>query len=160
MATEGVSYISGRSESLCALFCFLACGFWATAIYAERKNSMGWTWRAVGLLSCLLAMLSKEVGLMCPAVLLAMDALLSNKHWKRIRWGAHLPLFALLTGGIVLRLTSIDWVMTEFIPKEADRSLSVQLTTLPKRGCATSDCGCIQTDKRFITIYLIAIQAR
>jgi hypothetical protein len=64
--TEAVGYVSGRSELLCGSFFFgalLCFQRW----FAGRR----WTWLLSGVLLWLLALGSKEIGAMLPAVLLA-----------------------------------------------------------------------------------------
>lgn len=86
MMTESVGYISGRSEVLCAVF-FLA------ALLSARRWMLGagrvWLVAAFGL--WLAALLSKEIAVMWPLVLLGYDRLViggdaaaSRRRWRRV----------------------------------------------------------------------------
>jgi tetratricopeptide (TPR) repeat protein len=130
MGTEAVIYTTGRSETLCALFCLLSLGSWATALDQERAGRGGVGWRALGVLAFLAASLSKEVGAVVPGLWLAMELLLGPGEGLRgrlrgLRWGWLLPAFgALLLAGVV-RI----WSTGALLPAEADRGLGVQLST-------------------------------
>ena len=98
MASESVIYITGRSESLCALFSFLSIGSWATGL-ANQASQSYWKktlWYGTGIVCTLLACMTKEVGLMLPFVLLAMEAIFMKKvHWKH-----HIPLALVIALGV------------------------------------------------------------
>ena len=70
LMSEGVVYVSGRSELLCGVF-FVSTLLIARAAIARGGHS-GWQ----PVVTALLALLSKEVGLVLPVVLLAYDWLL------------------------------------------------------------------------------------
>ena len=137
MASESVIYITGRSESLCALFSFLSIGSWATGL-ANQASQSYWKktlWYGTGIVCTLLACMTKEVGLMLPFVLLAMEAIFMKKvHWKH-----HIPLALVIALGVSLRFigllngleegdSSLS-ALSKFIPKESERSLPTQLLT-------------------------------
>jgi protein O-mannosyl-transferase len=136
MCTESVTYTTGRSESLCALFCFLAMGCWAQGLQGERDGTGGSRWRGLGLLMAICAGLTKEVGLMAPFAALAMEVLLSEKPVRR---GWYIPLAGLLVAGAGFRLYSVEgaaaegastWALLQaMLPREAERSTAVQLST-------------------------------
>ena len=98
MGTEGVTYITGRSESLCALAVLATLAVWARALLVERKQERpAFAIRSQALVLCLLAMGTKEVALMTPFALLAMEHVFSSGNNRRVRWGWYLPF---LGGGI------------------------------------------------------------
>ena len=125
MGSEGVIYITGRSESLCALFVFAAMAMWAEALL--REESGGPAARVLRLLAIgttLLSMGTKEVAVMTPFVLFAMEWLLGPEK-RRVRWFWYLPFLAI----IILGMTGRALYAEHFIPREVDRPLMVQLTT-------------------------------
>ena len=73
MASEGVIYITGRSESLCALFVFSALAAWAEALLREAEDGRGTRMRLLAVGTTLFAMGTKEVAIMTPFAMLAME---------------------------------------------------------------------------------------
>ena len=130
MATESVIYITGRSESLCALFCFLAIGCWSASL-RERA----WLWIPLSLLCTLLASTTKEVGLMLPFVFLFLEYQIA----KQVRWKLHIPMFSIIVFGVLARMYGLIlgleedqtfWdALAKFFPRESDRSMGTQLLT-------------------------------
>ena len=105
MASESVIYITGRSESLCALFSFLSIGSWGKAL-SLRESSQTWTrriWYALGFLCTFLACITKEVGLMLPFVLLSMEGVFLQKR----NWKPYIPFVLVIILGISLRILGL-----------------------------------------------------
>ncbi len=129
MGVEAVVYITGRSESLCALFSFFSLWAWAEALRLEREGERGTPWRAASLLAFLGAVSSKEVGAMVPAAALAMELLFATgglgARLRSVRWAWMVPTAALIGLAAWLRLQHA----ASFLPKEVDRPLLVQLLT-------------------------------
>jgi cytochrome c-type biogenesis protein CcmH/NrfG len=128
MGVEAVTYITGRSESLCALFCCTAMGLWATALRAEREGGSGRWGRILGIVCTLAALLSKEVAGMLPLVLLSMEIFFgpASRPWlRRPRWAWIAPLLVLIGAAAWARFVYAGVLL----PREVDRSLAVQLTT-------------------------------
>jgi len=72
LLTEGVTYISGRSSSLCALFGMLALLLYMRGRTAtDTKRAVVYTYFAV--VSCVLAMLTKELGAIIPLLVLLVE---------------------------------------------------------------------------------------
>jgi len=112
LMTEAVGYISGRSELLCGLFFFGALILGRRAIVLARGNGpRSIVPIALAGTSGALAILSKEVGLTCPIVLLAYDWIVlpgpEDERRRRFRW-IFLPAFvvAILLAGF--RLVAVD----------------------------------------------------
>jgi len=125
MGSEGVIYITGRSESLCALFVFAALALWAEALLREAEGgAIAWVLRLLAIGVTLLSMGTKEVAVMTPFALLSMEWLLGSTP-RRVRWTWYLPFLAIITLGITGRALYAE----HFIPREVDRPLFVQLTT-------------------------------
>ncbi len=102
LLSEAVGYVSGRSELLCGLF-FL--GALLTARAAILRSPLMWIWSA---LLGLLALLSKEVALALPIVLLAYDqfVLPGAPAPRRQRvWFIFVPLAIVLAVAAVYRLS-------------------------------------------------------
>lgn len=136
MTTQAVTYITGRSESLCALFCFAGLAAWAAALERERCEPLGgWgeaAGRALALVALALAMASKEVGAAWPLAALALELGVASpvrgplrERLAAVRWRWYVPMAALLGLAIAARLASADTL----IPREVERPLAVQLTT-------------------------------
>ena len=134
MGSESIIYITGRSESLCALFCFLSIGCWSLGL-AQNKTSSKTLWLSLGFFLSLCAGTTKEVGLMLPFVLVAMDKICT----KNIRWHHYIPFLLLISLGVSLRIlglfsgktesSSIMQVLEKIIPFESDRSMASQILT-------------------------------
>lgn len=138
MGAQAVTYITGRSESLCALFCLLSLGLWAEALLLERASGRpDRGGRALALLAGLGALLSKEVGLALPLALLALELFFPSRgpaaaglgglgdRLRAVRWGWVLPLWLLVIGALALRLR----LTGTLLPREVERPLLVQLLT-------------------------------
>jgi len=131
MATESVTYITGRSESLCALFSLLTMGFWTKDLETPHSG-----WKILTFITLLCACLSKQVGLMLPFVLLAMEKVFRNT----IRWKVHSPFALLFVAGVVTRIfivmneqeemnTGAFYVLQNLLPQEVERPFFVQIGT-------------------------------
>lgn len=138
MGAQAVTYITGRSESLCALFCLVSLGLWAQALLLERATGEAdVVSRVLALLAGAGALLSKEVGVMLPPALLVLELYFPSRgpaaaglgtlsdRLRAVRWLYALPLALLVVGAMVLRVE----VAGTLIPREVDRPLSVQLLT-------------------------------
>jgi protein O-mannosyl-transferase len=97
LQTESVSYIAGRSESLCAFF-FLA----AYALYLRRPPGPI-TWRRSGTILMLYgaAILTKEHAVVLPALFLLTDAFESAATIRR-NWRIHAPIAVLALAGLAM----------------------------------------------------------
>ncbi|HWA10349.1 MAG TPA: tetratricopeptide repeat protein [Opitutaceae bacterium] len=119
LQTESVTYIVQRAESLMGLFFLLALYGFIRSVDSPRP----WIWRVISVASCLLAVGSKEVGIMIPIIVFLYDrAFVSGdfrEAWRRHRWhhlallATWLPLFAFVAsaGGNrqgVFHLSDID----------------------------------------------------
>ena len=137
MITESVIYTTGRSESLCALFCFLALGAWSIAL--DTKNL--W-WRLAGLFFCLCAMLSKEVGVVLPLIFAVMDARWNRQSTRKLLLPIYGLMFVFILYAVAVRYwavnqalllihetVSVPMVLERLIPQEVPRPISVRLTT-------------------------------
>ncbi len=102
LMSEGVAYVSGRSELLCGVFVV------STLLIARAAIARGGAlWLAAGI-TALLAVLSKEVGLVLPVVLLAYDWLLvpgDPAIRRRRTWFVFVPCVILLAVVAVYRLS-------------------------------------------------------
>ena len=129
MGIESVTYITGRSESMCAMFAFLAVGLKAWHLQHHKTLTAVAAWGAV-----LLATLVKEVGIMLPLIFLSME-------WIFKRRASKSTLLLLLIGGLSfgglrtwlvwrgLDAPSIGLALSEWVPREVERPMNVQLLT-------------------------------
>jgi protein O-mannosyl-transferase len=129
MATEGVTYITGRSESLCALFVLSTMAVWAGALLQEREQAgLGRVGRLVAVGLCVLAMGTKEVAVMTPFALLGMERMFRRAPdgtERATAWAWYVP----FAGAILLGVAARAVYAEHFIPAEVDRSLLTQLST-------------------------------
>lgn len=99
--TEAVAYISGRADSLAAVFVFLALTAYVRSLEEFRPVMYGWA-----LVAYAAALLSRENTLVLPLLLpLCHQALGRPVGWRRA-----LPFAALALGYIVLRLTLLQFL--------------------------------------------------
>jgi tetratricopeptide (TPR) repeat protein len=124
MLSESVAYITGRSEVLCGLFSFLAVGAWARALNAEAEGRSGVGLRLGGVGAMVAAALSKEPGAVLPFVFLALEAA-GPRGARAVRW-PWFAAFALALGAAAYARVSAFGAL---FPREAERTLAVQLTT-------------------------------
>ncbi|MBC8454617.1 MAG: tetratricopeptide repeat protein [Deltaproteobacteria bacterium] len=123
MVTEGVTYITGRSESLCALFVFSTLSLWAGAL--RREKEQGGVSVALRLLAIFLGFLSmgtKEVAIMIPFALVWMEWLLGT---GRPKWRWYVPFL----GAIILGVAGRALYAEHLLPREVDRPFLVQIST-------------------------------
>jgi len=127
MATEGVTYITGRSESLCALFVLLTLALWARALLIEGETKQVAVGpRAASVVLCFFAMGTKEVAAMTPFALLAMEHLFGRRREDSgLAWRWYLPFVGAIAMAVVARVLYAE----HFIPREVDRPLLTQLST-------------------------------
>ena len=103
MMTEGVEYISGRSELLCAVGVLSALLFARDAILTGSRAA-----RIAALASGVLAFGSKETAAALPVVLLVSDAwVFGRDSWKKRLPTVYLPLLALLTLAAIARVDTL-----------------------------------------------------
>jgi Flp pilus assembly protein TadD len=125
MGTEAVTYITGRSESLCALFVSLSLACWAGALLKEREQEGAA--KGLRLLTYVVALLSmgtKEVAGMTPFALFALEWFFRSEK-RPLRWAWYVPFFAIIAVGVTGRALYAE----HFIPREVDRPFLVQITT-------------------------------
>jgi len=105
LQSEAVAYVSGRSELMCAVW------FIAALLLARGAILSGSRVRTAGAVLCgLLAIASKEIGLVLPFVVLAYDWLLrpgEDAARRKRLWRVFVPAFVLLAGVGVYRLMAV-----------------------------------------------------
>jgi cytochrome c-type biogenesis protein CcmH/NrfG len=108
LQSEAVAYVSGRSELMCAVW------FLAALLLTRRAMLSGRRTPAAGAIVCaLLAIASKEIGLVLPIVVLAYDWLLrpGDESARRRRfWRIFVPAFAVLCAIAAYRLLAMGGV--------------------------------------------------
>ncbi len=109
LATESVTYITQRFESLATFFCLLALVLYLQAHSATRTREK-WMLGAAAVLATLLSMLSKETGVVTPILLVLLNLLhLQDRPLAALRRAAaHLALLPL----IPLLIITTHWVQT------------------------------------------------
>ncbi len=132
MVTESVTYTTGRSETLCAAFAFAAVAAWARALEAEREGETAWHLRVLGIVSVVGSVASKEVGVVVPAILAALEwgalgaaGVTARARLLRARWAWLGAFVVLVAAAATVKLS----VVGQLIPREVDRGLAVQATT-------------------------------
>ncbi len=105
LQSEAVAYVSGRSELMCAFW------FLAALLLARQAILYGNRVPAAGAVLCgVLAIASKEIGLVLPFVVLAYDWLLrpgEDAARRKRLWRVFVPAFVLLAGVGVYRLLAL-----------------------------------------------------
>lgn len=98
LATESVTYVVQRAESLMGLF------FLLTLYCVIRGRSGGRLWNYLAVLACALGMASKQVMVVAPVVVLAYDRIFISTSFRQLakRWPMYLGLAA--TWGILVWL--------------------------------------------------------
>jgi tetratricopeptide (TPR) repeat protein len=123
MVTEGVTYITGRSESLCALFVFTTLSLWAGALLAEKETGgVSIVLRLSAIFLGFLSMGTKEVAFMIPFALIWMEWLLGS---GRPKWRWYIPFLGAIILGVVARVLYAE----HLLPREVDRPFLVQIST-------------------------------
>ena len=103
LQTESVSYIAGRSESLCGLF-FLS----AYALFLRRPDTpISWA-RSAGIFTLYgAAILTKEHAVVLPALFLLTDLFQSPRNIRR-DWRLYIPIAAIAVAGAAM----VAWVLS------------------------------------------------
>jgi len=127
--TENVCWVCSRSDLLCMFFYLGG----LLAFYRFREGS-GWQWRffyVLALISLMLTLLSKEMGITFAAVVVAIDVWRDgfNKQTPR-RWLEYAPLWAITLGYLAFRMT----VMSQFAQREAWGATPLATVGIMARG--------------------------
>jgi protein O-mannosyl-transferase len=109
LATESVTYITQRFESLATFFCLLALILYLKAHEATSPRER-WMLGTASVLATLFSMLSKETGVVTPILLVLLNLLhLQDRPWAALRRAAaHLALLPLIPSLIAIT----HWVQT------------------------------------------------
>ncbi len=121
LSTEAVSYVTGRSEQLCASFYLLGCWAWLGYLRdGERGRWLG----AHG--AFLAAALTKEIAATLPVALLLMEWIFARRGaLGAVRFRRYLAFAALIAAGGFVR-----WrLYGQLFPRESDRGLAVHYWT-------------------------------
>jgi Tfp pilus assembly protein PilF len=100
--TEAVTYISGRADPLAALFILLSVIMYIK--FYQKKSSVFY---CLSIISYILALLSKEIALVVPLLIVAYDYIYTDK--KDISFKRQLPFFLFALSYIVLRTTALNF---------------------------------------------------
>ncbi len=103
--TEAISYISGRSDPLAALFIFLSLTFYAKALHAERRYFLLFAGCAY-----VMGLLSRESSLV---VLLALP-LINVATGRRMRPGEIAPFFGITAAYFMIRMVFLSGLKTVY----------------------------------------------
>lgn len=127
LSTEAVSYVTGRSEQLCATFYLL--GGWAWLQYLRERPGQGGGGRGYWLGAhgaFLAAALTKEIAATLPIALLLMEWIFARRgSLRQVRWSRYAVFAALIAAGGFAR-----WrLYGQLFPKESDRGLAVHYWT-------------------------------
>lgn len=127
--TEAVVYVSSRSESMCTVFVLIGMHMWLGGAARSGRD-----WRLVaGPAAFALALLSKSVGIVLPALLLLHDVVHGRVPWKQEDWWPtalwrHGPYW--VVAGVYLTLVSGS--LGRALVTEPVRGLTAQLWTQTK----------------------------
>ena len=120
--TEAVSYITGRSEQLCALFYLLGC--WSFVRWRQVGGAQHF---AGAWISVVLGALTKEVAITMPAAFLLIELVaIRSMDWRAVRWRDHVL-------GVVGVVAFLGWRYSMYgtvtSPVPPQRPLDVQIFT-------------------------------
>ncbi|GDX82693.1 hypothetical protein LBMAG42_45040 [Deltaproteobacteria bacterium] len=120
MTTQGVTYISGRSDALVATWLLLAASWWIDDSRTPNRKKRVGVWMVTAL-----ALLTKETGVAIPFVLLAADwALVAGARWKLLEWRRYAPFGVLILGMGAARVALQGWPVPEVPRALVDHALS------------------------------------
>lgn len=124
MVTESVTYITGRSDALCATFMLLA-------MIAHTRNLRGEGSAIPVYAASAAALLTKEVAITLPLILIAMEAFLAPParaplpaRRPPLQWKRYLPFFMIGGLAVLVRLGVYGWPRAE-----VERGVVVQLVS-------------------------------
>ena len=131
LLTEGVGYISGRAEILCATFFMLA-------FFGLRRSLLGGgrRWLVLGLLALVLGLGTKELCAMLPLVLLLYDRLILARTEedpaaaRRRLHRLHLPLVGLVLLAGAARVVALIWFEYDALPRPVTQNLLMQFSVI------------------------------
>lgn len=120
--TEAVSYVTGRSEQLVALFYLLGC--WSFV----RWRQVGGLQHFVGAwVAVVLGAFTKEVAVTMPVAFLLIELVLfRDMDWRQVRWRDHVPSVVGIAAFFGLRVVLYDAAINPIAPQ---RDLDLQLWT-------------------------------
>lgn len=127
-ATESVSYISGRAEILAAIFILISLN-----LYIKFKESSEQKFYFFSIVSFLLAVISKEMSIALPALLILYDYYYKNPSEKSnflILKKEYIPYFFIAISYIILRITTLNFAPS-FDIFEGKALLSERLLAVP-----------------------------
>lgn len=104
--TEAVTYISGRSDPICALFLFSS--FYFYLLYLESSTYNRFIFLSGSLSLFLLGLFSKEIALLFPLILFSYDVCFLNSH-LRTRLKRMSPFILLTAGFLLFRYLFVRW---------------------------------------------------
>lgn len=110
MTTEAVTYVTGRSDALEATAWLVGLTAWLD----YRRGEARARWVAVG--AVVAGLLTKEVGVLLPVALLAVDRWLAPRG--AARWRDHLPFWIAGAAAVAVRLLVYGWPAPE-VPRSA-----------------------------------------
>lgn len=122
LQTEAVSYVTGRSEQLCALFYLGSC--WAWIRFARHG---GWHRAALSLACLVLAFFTKEVAATLPVALGLIELFaVRGGSLREVRWRRYAPWLLALVAFFALRYRVYGTLTAR---GEVERALDVQVFT-------------------------------
>ncbi len=130
LLSEGVGYVSGRAEILCATFFLLA----FIALRQGILRSGGGRWIGLGIFALVLGLGTKEHGAMLPLVLLAYDRFILAEAdpdgARRRLMRLHLPLVGLVMVAGSARIIALLWFEYDSLPRPVLQNLLMQGTVV------------------------------
>lgn len=121
MTTEGVTYISGRSDALVTLWVLIATERWL--VDARSPNPRA---RMVAFGATILAFLTKETAVALPVILWAAEwALVAGGRAKLVDWRRYIPFGLVAVGVAVARVGWLGWPVPE-VPRTVSAHVVTQ----------------------------------
>ncbi|MBI5375156.1 MAG: tetratricopeptide repeat protein [Candidatus Schekmanbacteria bacterium] len=124
LATESVTYVSGRSSLLYTMFLLLSVLLYIS--FEENKGEWKWFFYGFSLLAYVASLASKEIAAICPLILIAVIFFFLLRDNKKLNLIPILPFFFIPIATVLLRKASL---LSGASPDGTSRNIIVQLMT-------------------------------
>jgi tetratricopeptide (TPR) repeat protein len=128
--TENVSWVCSRSDLLCMFFFIIGLLCYITSCRNRDPQKNRWALYSLSLLSLMFALLSKEMAVMFPAAMIAIDLWGDGLKNLRARWREYAPFLVLTFAYLVFRMN----IMSQFAQTDPLGKTPIQTAGIMARG--------------------------